>query len=61
VKVGLTNYAAGYATGLLLARRVLTKLNMADAFQGHVEVTGEDYNVEQKVFYFKISISLTSL
>jgi len=48
VKVGLTNYAAGYATGLLLARRVLTKLNMADAFQGHVEVTGEDYNVEQK-------------
>jgi len=46
VKVGLSNYAAGYATGLLLARRVLTKLNLADAYKGHVDVTGEEYNVE---------------
>jgi len=46
VKVGLTNYAAGYATGLLLARRLLTKLNLADAYKGHVDVTGDEYNVE---------------
>jgi len=47
IKTGLTNYAAGYATGLLLARRVLTKLKLADAYKGHVEVTGQDYNVEE--------------
>merc|ERR1711890_221883 len=28
VKVGLTNYAAAYCTGLLLARRVLQKFNV---------------------------------
>uniref|UniRef100_A0A915BRF4 Large ribosomal subunit protein uL18 n=3 Tax=Ascarididae TaxID=6250 RepID=A0A915BRF4_PARUN len=48
VKVGLTNYAAAYATGLLLARRHLTKLNMADAYKGIEEADGEDYNVEQE-------------
>jgi len=45
--VGLTNYAAGYATGLLLARRVLTKLKLADKYKGATEVKGEDYNVEE--------------
>jgi len=45
--IGLTNYAAAYATGLLLARRVLTKLNLADKYKGIVEVTGQDYNVEE--------------
>jgi len=44
---GLTNYAAGYATGLLLARRVLAKLGLADKYQGVSTVTGEDYNVEE--------------
>ena len=34
--VGLTNYAATYATGLLLARRVLTKFGLADAYAGQV-------------------------
>jgi len=48
VKVGLTNYAAGYATGLLLARRLLTKLNLAEAYPGQVKVTGEDSTVEEK-------------
>lgn len=48
IKVGLTNYAAAYATGLLLARRHLTKLSMADAYKGVEEVNGEDYNVEQE-------------
>ena len=33
LKVGLTNYAAAYATGLLVARRVLTKLGLAETYQ----------------------------
>jgi len=46
VKVGLTNYAAAYCTGLLLARRLLTKLNLADIYTGQEEVDGDEYNVE---------------
>jgi len=44
---GLSNYAAAYATGLLLARRVLTKLNLADKYKGNTKVDGNDYNVEE--------------
>jgi len=44
-KVGLTNYAAAYATGLLLARRHLKKLGLASRYQGRVEVDGADYHV----------------
>ncbi|XP_047339132.1 60S ribosomal protein L5-2-like [Impatiens glandulifera] len=44
--VGLTNYAAAYCTGLLLARRVLKKLEMDDEYQGNVEASGEDFSVE---------------
>jgi large subunit ribosomal protein L5e len=47
VPSGLTNYAAAYATGLLLARRVLSKLGLADKYKGNTEVTGADYNVEE--------------
>jgi large subunit ribosomal protein L5e len=43
--VGLTNYAASYATGLLLARRVLTNLKLADKYQGKTDINGEDFNV----------------
>jgi len=46
---GLTNYAAAYATGLLLARRVLTKLNLADKYAGNKDINGQDYNVEDLV------------
>jgi len=46
LKVGLTNYAACYCAGLLVARRVLTKFNLADTYAGQEEPTGEDYNVE---------------
>lgn len=46
IKLGLTNYAAAYATGLLLARRVLTKLKLADKYKGKEKVDGEDYLVE---------------
>ena len=41
IKHGLTNWAAAYATGLLIARRVLTKLELADTFTGVEEVDGE--------------------
>ncbi|XP_059297786.1 large ribosomal subunit protein uL18-like isoform X1 [Lycium ferocissimum] len=46
LKVGLTNYAAAYSTGLLLARRVLKKLEMDEEYQGNLDVNGEDYSVE---------------
>ncbi|CAH9073466.1 unnamed protein product [Cuscuta europaea] len=46
LEVGLTNYAAAYCTGLLLARRVLKKLEMDEDYEGNVEATGEDYSVE---------------
>lgn len=44
----MTNYAAAYATGLLLARRHLKALNLDDIYKGVEEVNGEDYNVEQE-------------
>ncbi|KAI8778936.1 60S ribosomal protein L5-A [Biomphalaria glabrata] len=46
VKVGLTNYAAAYCTGLLLARRLLKKFKLDETYVGQVEANGEEYNVE---------------
>nr|ADR71225.1 60S ribosomal protein L5A [Hevea brasiliensis] len=46
LEVGLTNYAAAYCTGLLLARRTLKKLEMDEEYEGNEEATGEDYSVE---------------
>ena len=40
IKHGLTNWAAAYATGLLLARRTLTKLGLDGDFAGVEEVDG---------------------
>jgi len=34
IKHGLTNWSAAYATGLLVARRALTKLGLADKYEG---------------------------
>merc|ERR1712179_469638 len=48
VKVGLTNYAAAYCTGLLLARRLLAQLNLDHIYEGQVEVDGDEYNVESE-------------
>jgi len=42
--VGLTNYAASYATGLLLARRILTKFNLADKYKGLEDVAKQTYD-----------------
>jgi len=46
VKLGLTNYAASYCTGLLLARRLLQKFKLDSIYKGLEEATGEDYEVE---------------
>ncbi|CAH1173531.1 unnamed protein product [Phaedon cochleariae] len=46
VKIGLTNYAAAYCTGLLLARRLLKKLGLDSLYEGTTDVTGDEYNVE---------------
>lgn len=46
VKVGLTNYAAAYCTGLLLARRILQKYKLDEIYEGQTEVDGDDYQVE---------------
>jgi len=40
ITAGLTNYAAAYATGLLLARRTLTKVGLAEKFPGAKEADG---------------------
>merc|ERR1712051_563268 len=48
VKVGLTNYAAAYCTGLLLARRVLKKMNLDGVYQGQTEVDGEHFMIEDQ-------------
>jgi large subunit ribosomal protein L5e len=64
IKLGLTNYAACYATGLLCARRVLTKLKLADKYEGKTTVDGEDYTVEPnekgpQPFYALLDVGLT--
>jgi len=48
VKVGITNYAACYATGLLCARRCLQKLGLDQAFEGKKDADGEEYHVEEE-------------
>ena len=39
LKVGLTNYAAAYCTGLLLARRLLQKYKLDGLYAGQEEVS----------------------
>jgi len=41
IEHGLTNWAAAYCTGLLIARRALKKLNMDETFSGVEEADGE--------------------
>ncbi|XP_050418175.1 60S ribosomal protein L5 [Patella vulgata] len=47
VKVGLTNYAAAYCTGLLLARRLLQKFKLDGIYKGQEAPDGESYHVEK--------------
>jgi len=44
IKLGLTNWASHYATGLLLARRVNKKFGL-ESYEGQKDVNGEDFNV----------------
>lgn len=44
---GLTNYAAGYCTGLLLARRLLKQVGLADTYKANDSKDGEYYNVSE--------------
>jgi len=48
VKVGLTNYAAAYCTGLLLARRLLKSLKLDEIYTGNDEINGDEYYVESE-------------
>jgi len=48
IEVGLTNYAACYCTGLLAARRLLSKLGLDETYAGQEEVDGEMYMVEEE-------------
>ena len=48
LEAGLTNYAASYATGLLLARRLLTDLGMSDMYKGVETADGEFFDVNEK-------------
>jgi len=67
VKVGLTNYASSYCTGLLLARRLLQKLQLDKTYIGTTDVDGKEFNVEQvekgpKTFrcYLDVGLARTS-
>lgn len=42
----MKNYAAAYATGLLLARRLLKKLKLDTVYAGVKEANGAEFNVE---------------
>jgi len=48
IDVGLKNYAACYATGLLAARRTLKKFGLDETIKGKAELDGEDYHVEDE-------------
>lgn len=45
LKTGYTSYPAAYATGLLLARRLLKQVNLADTYKGAKTIDGQDYDV----------------
>ena len=42
---GQSSYAAAYATGLLIARRLLKQLKLDTIYKGVKESTGADYDV----------------
>ena len=48
IPAGHKNYAAAYATGLLVARRVLKKFGLDEKFKGKEEIDGEEYHVEDE-------------
>ncbi len=64
VTCGLTNYAAAYATGLLLARRLLADKKIDDKFVGQTKADGKLYNIsnedsERRPFKAYLDVGLT--
>jgi len=66
VETGLSNYAACYATGLLLARRLLNKTGLDKLYTGAKKIDGEDYDVvndhkgeEKRPFKAVLDVGLT--
>jgi large subunit ribosomal protein L5e len=66
LETGLTNYAACYATGLLVARRLLSKTGLDKLYSGAKKVDGEDYDVsndhkgnERRPFKAVLDVGLT--
>jgi large subunit ribosomal protein L5e len=62
-KSGQKNYAAAYATGLLLARRVLKKLGLDEQYVGQAKPDGVDFLVkadgeERRPFHVLLDIGL---
>jgi len=65
IKAGFKNYSAAYATGLLVARRVLNKLGMADKYAGQTKADAigkhyavEDTEGERRPFYVILDVGL---
>jgi large subunit ribosomal protein L5e len=63
LKVGLTNYASCYATGLLLARRLLKQIQLDRQYEGKKEADGELFTVEEAMegprpFYCLLDVGL---
>jgi len=48
IPAGHTNYAAAYATGLLVARRVLKQFGQDSIIKGKEEIDGGEYHVEEE-------------
>jgi large subunit ribosomal protein L5e len=64
LEAGLSNYAAAYCTGLLVARRLLKQINLDKTYEGNNKaINGEDYNVaetgEKKPFKAILDVGLT--
>jgi large subunit ribosomal protein L5e len=48
IPAGYKNYSAAYATGLLVARRILKKFGLDGTFKGVEKIDGEDYHIEDE-------------
>jgi large subunit ribosomal protein L5e len=48
IPAGHTNYAAAYATGLLIARRALKQFGLDQTIKGKAELDGAEYHVEEE-------------
>lgn len=46
---GLTNYSAAYATGLLLARRLLKQVGLDSMYKANSDINGEYFNVDEDI------------